>query len=187
MLSIDKARELAESTLSQKRFHHTQCVAAGARELAERFGCDPEEAELAGWLHDIMKERPEADLLQMIKASGIINFDAPERCPALRHAWAGGIYARQELGLPGSIADAITYHTTGREGMSALEKVVYLADYISADRDFPGVDEVRSLARKSLGRALFAALQNQIQHLAGSGRYIDGNSVAAYNDLLEKR
>jgi len=185
-MTPEKAKDLAREALSDKRFYHTECVAAMAKELAERYGCDTEDALVAGFLHDLLKEREKADLLQMIKASAIIEAEEIERCPALYHAFAGGIYARDVLGVKPAIADAISYHTTGRAGMTKLEKITYLADYISADRCFPGVEEVREKAEKSLDLALFAAMRNQLIHLAGSGKYIDVNSVAAYNDLSEK-
>ena len=93
-MTPEKARDLARAALSDKRFYHTECVAEAARELALRYDCPVEDALVAGFLHDLLKERGKPDLLQIIKASDIIEAAEIERCPALYHAFAGGIYAR---------------------------------------------------------------------------------------------
>ena len=124
--------------------------------------------------------------MQMIRAFDIIDSNEISRCPSLYHAFAGGIYVHKELGLPQEIADAVMYHTTGRAGMTLLDKILYLADYISADRKFDGVERIRNLAKKDLDRALFEALRDQIRFLAESGSYIDRHSIDAYNDLIPK-
>ena len=184
MITCDEARELARNTLSEHRYYHTQCVAEAAIKLAAQYGCDVQKAELAALLHDILKERSDNDLLQILKGSDIINFAQIERCPALWHSFAGGIYVEDELGCPREIADAVRYHTAGRPAMTLLEKVVFLADYISADRDFKGVAEVREIAAHSLDSACLAALHNCIIHLAKQYRFINVGSVEAYNYLL---
>lgn len=186
-MTCEQARALAKSTLSAERFYHTECVAKAAVELAHRFGENAERAELAALLHDIVKERDKADLLQMMKGSAIIDYVLIEPCPSLYHAFAGGIYVHDELGLDMQIADAVRYHTTGRENMTLLEKVVYLADYISDDRDFGGVDEVRKIAETSLDEAVFIALRNGLMHLFKQYRYANVESVKAYNQLLLNR
>ena len=183
-MTCDEARELARNTLSEHRFYHTECVAAAAVELAKQYGCDVQKAELAALLHDILKERSDDDLLQMLKGSDIIDFAQIERCPALWHSFAGGIYVEKELGCSREIADAVRYHTAGRCAMTLLEKVVFLADYISADRDFRGAVEVREIAARSLDEACLAALHNCIIHLTKQYRYVNVGSVEAYNCLL---
>ncbi|MCL1887928.1 MAG: HD domain-containing protein, partial [Kiritimatiellaeota bacterium] len=94
--------------------------------MAERYGVDVERAKIAGYLHDILKEHDKEDLLQRLKASDIIEFARIEQSPAIWHAYAGGLYVRDELGLDDDIANAVMYHTAGRKGMSALEKVIFI-------------------------------------------------------------
>ena len=180
-----EAKRLAESTLSAERFYHTCCVADAARELAKRYGLDAEKAELAAFLHDILKERPHADLLQILGGSAIMDGELSNVYPPLLHAYAGGVYVERELGLGRDIADAVRYHTAGRADMTPLEKAVFLADYISADRAFRGAEEVRDMAFRSMDAACLAALRNSLTHLLKLGRCIDLNSIRAFNHFVE--
>ena len=186
-MTTDEARKLARASQSDERFYHTECVAKAAVMLAGRYGADAERAELAALLHDILKERDKADLLQMLRGSAIIDFTEIEPCPALYHSFAGGIYVHDVLGLDMEIADAVRYHTAGRVGMTLLDKIVFLADYISDDRDFRGADEVRAIAQTSLNEAVFTALRNGLAHLFRKNLYVYPPAVRAYNDLLDKR
>ena len=186
-MNIDRAREFAKQALSDGRFYHTECVAKAALQLAQKHGIDGQKAVIAAYLHDILKERDEADLLQRLKASDIINFANIEKSPATWHAYAGGLYVRDELGLDEDIANAVMYHTAGRAGMRGLEKVIFIADYISEDREFLGVPEVRELAQTSLDEACVIALRNSIVHICKKFRHIDINSVEAFNELVDKR
>lgn len=186
-MTTEQARKLARESQSDERFYHTECVARAAVSLAGRYGADPERAELAALLHDILKERDKADLLQMLRGSDIIDYAEIEPCPALYHSFAGGVYVHDELGLDMELADAVRYHTAGRAGMTLLDKVVFLADYISDDRDFRGVDEVRAIARDSLDEAVFTALRNGLIHLFKKYLYVFPPAVRAYNDLVSNR
>lgn len=183
-MTPEEAKTLAMARLSAERFYHTACVASAAGALAERHGADVREALVAAWLHDILKEERPEDLLQRIKRSDIINASQIARMPSVWHAYAGGLYVGRELCLSGDIANAVMYHTTGRAGMSKLEKVILLADYTSADREFSGVEEVRELAQTSLDEACAVALRNGIIHLCKKRKLIDLNSVLAFNELI---
>jgi putative HD superfamily hydrolase of NAD metabolism len=179
-----QACELARKTLSAQRFYHSECVAEASGNLAEKYGVDVEQARIAGYLHDILKERDPEDLLQRLQGSDIIDFTQIEHSPPIWHAYAGGLYVKEELGLDDDIANAVMYHTAGRKGMSMLEKVVFIGDYISEDREFKGVPEVREIAEHSLEKACVAALRNSIVHLCKKQKHIDINSVYAFNDLI---
>lgn len=187
ILHAEQACSLAKDTLSEARFFHTQCVARMAEYLARKYGEDIEKAKTAAYLHDILKERSQADLLQRMQASGIIDTAQISKSPAIWHAFAGGLYVKDELGLSDEIAGAVAHHTTGRAGMSRLEQIIFLADYISEDRDFRGVPEVRELAETSLDEACRAALRNIIVHVCKNMKHIDVNSVRAFNALVDKQ
>lgn len=184
-MTPEEAKTLAKARLSKERFYHTACVAKAAEQLAGRHGVDVQKALVAAWLHDILKEADPRDLLQRIKGSDIMNASQIMRIPSVWHAYAGGLYVGRELGLEDDIANAVMMHTTGRAGMTALEKVILLADYTSADRTFKGVDEVRELANISLDKACAAAIRNGIIHVCKAGKPIDIHSVYAYNDLIK--
>ncbi|MEG0832810.1 MAG: bis(5'-nucleosyl)-tetraphosphatase (symmetrical) YqeK [Oscillospiraceae bacterium] len=184
-MTKEEAKNLARLKLSDERFYHTECVAQAACKLAQMYGGDSERAMTAAYLHDILKETPLDDLLKIIKSSDIISYKAVEDSTSLWHAYAGGIWVKTELLLDDEIADAVMYHTSGRANMTLLGKIVFLADYISEDRDFRGTDEVRAIAKSSINDACKTALRNQLIHLIKQGRTIDLNSVAAFNYFLK--
>ena len=185
MINYGQARELAASLLGEKRLHHSECVAEAAARLAPGFGADTETARVTGMIHDIMKERPDEELIRLMGGPEAVRANGLEGLRPLWHAWAGAVYAEKVLGLDSGIADAVRYHTSGRAGMSPLEKTVFLADYISSDRTFEGSAEVRKKAEKDQDAACLMALQNMICHLVSSGRKLDLRSPEAYDWFLE--
>lgn len=177
----DVARSIAKAHLSEKRMYHSECVARCAKQLAVRLGCDAEDAEVAGLLHDVLKEEDDSALLKTMEGSAIMRDDYVEHYRPIWHAFAGSIYVRKELGLSQEIADAIFYHTCGRASMTPLEKAIFLADYISDDRAFEGAQEVREIAAQDIDKAVLQALKNTISHLISKGRVVMPLSIEAYN------
>jgi predicted HD superfamily hydrolase involved in NAD metabolism len=179
---------VANQKLTPRRFEHTLKVAQTALELAMRYGADTRKANIAALLHDVMKDTPREEQLYIIEKSGIILTCCDRVNPKIWHAMAGAAFLREELGITDTdVYNAVCYHTTGRAGMSLLEKVIYVADYISADRTYNGVEEMRALARKSLEDAMLFALEFCIVKLAQSGQVIHPDSVACYNELLTEK
>ena len=179
---------LAKEKLSFKRFQHTLEVAESAKLLAQKYGADEEKAYLAGLLHDMMKDISKEEQLYIIEKSAIILTCVDKASPKLWHSIAGAAYLRDELGIKDEdIFNSVRYHTTGRAGMSLLEKVVYIADYISADRTYNGVEEMRRLTEESLEAAMLFALEFCIKKLAESGQVIHTDSINCYNELIINR
>jgi len=107
--------------------------------------------------------------------------------PVLWHAPVGAEAVREELGIDDEeVLDAIRFHTTGRPGMSLLEKVIFLADYIEPGRSFSGVEEVRRLARENLDRAILKALDNTILYLIERGFKVYPQTLLTRNDMLDQ-
>lgn len=184
----DREKLLAQirSQMNQKRYDHTLGVAASARELANRYGADPDKAELAGLLHDYCKCWPVEKLREILVRNDLPQ-ELLEADKELWHAFAGAIVIQQELGVTDpDLLQAVRYHTTGRQNMSLLEKVVCVADYIEPNRSFPGVEEIRERAEKNLEDALAFALGGTIAHLIEKSRPVYVLTLLAYNDLVRK-
>ena len=81
------------------------------------------------------------------------------------------------------VINAIRYHTTGREGMSLLEKIVYIADFISADRNYKDVGVVRKLAAQSLEEAILYTAEYTIKKLASQNLPIHPATLDCYKDV----
>lgn len=171
---------------TEKRFFHSQCVAAEAARLAERYGADVEKARLAGILHDIMKETPEEEQLKIMEKFGIMLSKRGSPVPKPWHAAAGAAYLHGVLGMDDpEILSAVECHCWGKRNMTTLEKVLFVADYISADRDYPGIEVMREAADRSLEEAIVKGVAWTLCDLTSRGRPIDPDSVYAYDDALK--
>ena len=84
------------------------------------------------------------------------------------------------------ILNAVSYHTTGRAGMSKLEKIIFLADAIEPGRNYPTVEEIRKLAYIDLNKACISSLERTVEYIKGIGEYLDPDTINAINDLKEK-
>ena len=177
--------EIIRQRLTPYRFRHSLCVAEEARRLALRYGADAKKSFTAGILHDVLKDTPTENLLQMMDDFDILLDDVEKRSPTLWHARCGEAFLRRILGVADEeILKAIRYHTTGRKGMSLLEKILFTADFTSADRDYPDVDVMQTLADQSLTAAMRYGVEYTIHDLLNRGRAVHTDTVALYNELV---
>ena len=184
-MTYEQCEQEVKRRLTQGRFYHSQCVAAEAEKLARRYGADPEKARLCGILHDVMKDTPAQEQLKILEKSGIILTVAQRRNRKLWHALSGAAYLREELGIADQeILGAVECHTSGKGGMSLLDKVLFVADYISADRDYPGVEELRVTAYRSLEEAMVEGIRFTVDELMGQELPVAAESIEAYNDAI---
>lgn len=186
-MEIKDYYSLAEKTLSEYRFHHSKMVAKAAVELANKYGADAFKAELAGILHDITKEMPQNNQLQLLRDNDIILDSVTNSNSQILHAVSGAAYAEYVLGISDSdVINSIRFHTTARAQMSLLEKIIFIADFISEDRTYPDIDVMRQEADKSLEHGMNYALSYVISSLVNSGRCVHPDAIEAYNDIIMK-
>lgn len=178
-------KEILKSRLSENRFIHSLNVADSARELALIYGSDPEKAYTAGLIHDCCKDvAPGLQLSYMLENKEELS-KWEINVPKLYHAICGRIYAKNEFGITDEdMLNSVRYHTTGREGMSLLEKIVFIADFISAERDYVGVDVMREKALHSLDEAIEEGLAFTIKTLIDGGKIVHPDTLGAYNDAV---
>ncbi|MGN1419490.1 MAG: bis(5'-nucleosyl)-tetraphosphatase (symmetrical) YqeK [Acutalibacteraceae bacterium] len=181
----DEFKNLLSERLKEKRFIHSLNVAESAVCLAEKYGADKEKAYIAGLLHDCTKNENADTQLQMMTDDGIILSRTELNNKKLWHAISGEVYARKVLQIEDKeILGAIRYHTTGKAGMTLLEKIIYIADYISAERDYPDANVMRALSEKSLEEAALYSLKFSLKNLSENERVIHCDSVNFYNELI---
>ena len=169
------------------RYTHSVNVAKEAVTLAKLYGCDEEKAYIAGILHDVTKEIPKDEQLQIIRDGGIILDSVQKNAPKLWHSISGSVYIQTHFGIKDAdIINAIRYHTTGRAGMSLLEKIIYTADYTSEERSYPGADIMREKSRKSLEEAMIFSCQFTLQNLSSKEAAIHPDQLFCYNELVLK-
>lgn len=180
-------RAILREKLDDYRYVHSINVSETAAELAKKYGADEKKAYEAGLLHDVMKNAQEDEVFSLLEKYGVEMTELERKSPKLWHAIAGSVYCRYELEIDDEeVLSAIRYHTTGRAGMSLLEKVIFVADFISADRNYSGVDEMRARAEESLDSAMEEGLRFTIEELSSLNRCIHPDTVNAYNDVLLK-
>ncbi len=185
-MTVDEAMRLVEKEMPAKRWRHTLGVIESAVALAERFGGDAEKARVAALLHDVAKywpvERQREAILEDGDAAGLDTLSGDK---VLWHSHAGAFVARRDFGVTDAeTLNAIRYHTSGRPGMTLLEKIVCLADYIEPGREYPGVERLRELSGHSLEEALVAGFDGTLRFLIEQGKHIYPLTVLTRNDLL---
>ena len=172
--------------LDEDRFQHTMGVMYTSACLAMVHGYDIKDAQVSGLLHDCAKCIPNKKKLKMCSEHNIPVSDFERSHPFLLHSRLGAYIAHEKYGIDDQeILSAINYHTTGRREMSLLEKIIYIADYIEPNRDFPGVDELRNVAKKDLNKAVLLGFDNTINHLIEQHLSIYPLTILGRNDVLK--
>ena len=183
-MTCEEAQELVKGRLSRKRYKHTVNVKNMAVELAKRYGADEEKAALAALLHDSAKELPQEEMLQIFSDNAITAKNAASRPVPVWHGIAAAILCATKWGVTDpEILSAIECHTTGKASMTLLDKIIYMADATSAERDYPGVEQLRREEMQDLDLALLHSLQQSIAFVKKKGGDLDPQTVAACEDL----
>ncbi len=183
-MNLEEAYERVKPKLKPARFEHTKRVVETAVELAEAYGEDIEKTKIAAAFHDYAKYRDVEEMKRWIIKETALPKDLLLYHHELWHGPVGAYLVRVEHDVMDTdILSAITYHTTGHANMTLLEKIVFLADYIEPGRSFPGVDEVRKVAKEDLNQGCYLALRNTIQFLMSKGQTIYPDTFHAYNDF----
>ena len=176
--NLDSLRREACKMLKSKRVAHVLGVEEAAVRLARRYGEDEDLAAAAAMLHDCTKRLDKDEQLKLCREFSIPVDSGELKNPQLLHAKTGAVIAQDRFGMPESVCSAIRWHTTGRPNMTRLEKIIYLADMIEPNRDFPGVDELRALAFEDLDAAMAMALASSVKSLRR-------REMDVYKDTLE--
>lgn len=156
-----------------------------SRELAKVHNISIEKAQVAGLMHDYAKDLSDNEIRNLIKRYNITIDQVIECQINLAHGFVGAELLREECKIEDEeILDAIRYHTFGRENMSELDKLIYLADYLEPHRSFSGIDKLREMAFINLNQATLLTLENSIKYVIDSGNLIHINSILARNSLI---
>ena len=181
--------EMANS-LPRKRYLHSVAVAHLAAAYAVSLGLQPERALIAGILHDCAKAYSDEQLVADCDKHSLPVTDVERRNGFLLHGKLGAFYAKTKYFINDEeILSAISYHTTGRPGMTALEKVVFLADYLEPFRTQPTEPElntIRKIAFQDMDKAVYLALKNTLRYLSESGQETDMTTAETFEEYRVK-
>ncbi len=185
-LPMDELEKVVVSLLKKSRVNHVLGCRDTAVELARRWGADETDAARAGILHDITKALDGPLQLTLCAEYGTILSDFGKKYPKTLHALTGALVAERIFGENEAVINAIRSHTTGKADMNLLEKIIYVADYMEPNRDFPGVDRLRQLAFSDIDAALKLGLEMTLEHLKGQGNEVSPESREALAFLNTK-
>jgi nicotinate-nucleotide adenylyltransferase len=158
------------------------CVAQKARELAKKYDVDEEKAYVAGILHDIMKEEAFDVQSEIIESDGVDMTEIELANHRVYHQMSGAVYVKNQLNITDEdIVNGIRYHTTGRANMSKFEMIIYLADFTSADRNYPDVDKMRAETDKGLLNGMLYSLRYTIIDIVSHNRQIHPDTINCFN------
>ncbi len=182
-LPLSQLRPVALSYLNHRRIPHVLGTEQEAIRLAGRYGADAEKARVAALLHDCTKRLNLEEQLALCRTYDIPLDDLERKTLKLLHAKTGAAIAREVFGVDGEICSAIWWHTTGHAGMTPLEKIIYLADYIEPSRDFPGVEKLRTVCYEDLDRGLLLGLEMTVEEMNALGNPVHHATLEARDAL----
>ena len=184
-LPMDVLEQVAVSLVKPSRVAHILGCRDTAAALARRWGADDTDAARAGLLHDITKALDGPLQLTLCREYATILGDFHRANPKTLHALTGSLVAERVFGENPAVVAAIASHTTGKANMNTLEKILYVADYMEPNRDFPEVEELRRLAFTDLDKALKMGLEMTLTLLRQQGREISPESAEALRFLQD--
>lgn len=167
-MDLCKLREKLEA-FNPNLYLHCISTMEEAEKLALHYGADTEKAKIAALLHDCGKKM----------SKGMDN---------LTHAMLGARLAREIFDVKDTeILDAIMYHTTGRENMTLLDKIIFLADKIEQRRKYDKVDELRKIAYENIDDAIIMSLESTIEYVKERNLELDQESLKTLKFLKEAK
>lgn len=187
-MDIKQIEKTLKGMLPERRLKHSLNVSKCAVKLSEIYKCDKEKAEIAGLVHDCAKYFTDEQIEDSIKRFNVELDPLEVNNIALSHSVIGSYVAVDIFSVKDEeIINAIKYHTTGKENMSLLEKIIYIADLIEEDRNFPRVEELRELTYSGkLEEALLLSFNNTIKFVIDNNQLIHPRTIKARNYILEE-
>ncbi len=181
----DIIKNYIEEHFSEKRRVHTYGVVETAEKLARFYGVDTAKAKTAALFHDMFRGVSVEELNSYVK-----ELDLDEKYlnnANLAHGKIAAAIMKRDYGIEDEdILNAVSFHTTGREGMSDLEKVIYIADAIEPNRDYPSVELLRKEAYEGLDKVILLSMEKTIEFVRSKGMYLDEDTIHARDWLRRK-
>ncbi|MEG0642119.1 MAG: bis(5'-nucleosyl)-tetraphosphatase (symmetrical) YqeK, partial [Clostridium sp.] len=178
----NKIRDFARASLNEKKFNHCIRVEDMAIKLAETYGVNVEKIKIAAISHDCAKFFTHDKMISYMKGHNQYIDEIQMNVPYLLHGPVAALRIKENFDITDEdILNAIRYHTTGRNGMTVLEKIIYIADLVEEGRDFKGVEEIRKEAFKNLDRALVMGCNTTMSYVMLKGQIIHPSTVELRN------
>lgn len=185
MWSYAQIDDYLRKSLKESRYVHTLGVVQSACSLAKINGVDEEKTKIAALIHDAAKNMKIDEQYKILKENSVDMDIISENSPQILHGWVAAILAKELMGVTDEeIINAVKYHTTGKKSMSKLEKIIYIADYIEPNRDYPGVEELRKTTFSDLDKGVLMGIDNTITFVIKQGQLVHPLTIDARNYLI---
>ena len=175
-----------KNRLSEKRFNHSICTMQRAIEYAKIYGEDEEKIKLIAIAHDIAKQLKKEEIKELVEKYDIYLDDMEKDNIALSHSKIGAAICKNEFGFDEDMVGAIAFHTTGRENMTTMEKIIFVADATGSDRNFEDTQEVYQLAKNNLDEAIIKILIETIKDIVENKKTMHLDTIRTYNYYIDK-
>jgi predicted HD superfamily hydrolase involved in NAD metabolism len=186
-LDIQEAHDLAQRSMTERRFQHTLGVVEMARELGIIHSVDLEKAQIGAYLHDLKKEVPFKRQLEMAKEWNLMKYPEDEEAPYILHGPLAAYWLEHEYGYSDTeVLAAIANHTLGAPGMGRLEMLIYSADLTELNRVFPKVDKLRQALYDNLETGTLLCVEHTLNFLKTNQRMIHPLTQLTYEDLKRR-
>lgn len=185
-MEIEELQKVVNEKLSELRINHSKYVGKRCVELAKIYGVDILKAEKVGLVHDIAKEMSDEDKIKYVEENCLEIDEIERKNTALLHAKIGADIAKKQFGFTNDMVEAIKYHTTGKENMCLLAKILFVADATGEDRNWDDLEKVRQMSEKSLDDAIIYILELNIKKNVDRKNLIHPDSIHARNYLMIK-
>ena len=181
MTNYEELYEDVKNMLSEKRFNHSERVVKRAIEYGNIYNVDIEIVKLVAISHDIAKELSEEENRKYISNYNIKLDDIETVNKSLLHAKIGACICKEKYGFTEDMVNSVRYHTTGRENMSILEKIIYLADATEEGRSECSSSEHVDLIKKNIDKGMVEISKKVINKLLKNNKVIHLDTIKCYN------
>lgn len=181
---IEKLKEDLKIVLSDSRYNHSISVMNMCEALASRYNANGKKAKLVGLMHDMAKDMTKEEKIQYVKNNNIECSLIEEKIVEILHGKIAADICKKRYQFDEEMCTAIKYHTTGKENMTLLEKILFIADKIDETRNYEGVEELRKLAFEDLDKAILKNIDDTLIINIQKNKLILEESIKTRNNLL---
>ena len=181
---IEKLKEDLKIVLSDSRYNHSISVMNMCEALASKYNVNVKKAKLIGLMHDMAKDMTKEEKMQYVKNNNIECSLIEEKIVEILHGKIAADICKKRYQFDEEMCTAIKYHTTGKENMTLLEKILFIADKIDETRNYEGVEELRKLAFEDLDKSILKNIDDTLIINIQKNRLILEESIKTRNNLL---
>ncbi|WP_296113695.1 bis(5'-nucleosyl)-tetraphosphatase (symmetrical) YqeK [uncultured Anaerococcus sp.] len=186
MYNEEEIKKKLKVDIGKKRFKHSLRVAKLAKELAINYGVDHDKAYIAGLTHDCAKYNEKFYINKF--DIDISNYPVLSIKDPILHSFLGAEVVKKVYNIDDEdIVEAIKYHTTAKDDMNMLEKIIFIADSIEPARNFKGIEEIRNESFRDLDETMLMLLDSNIKFLIYKKALINPLTFIARNYLIEEK